>query len=245
MASVSDILTKVRLNLRDLNNVSLTQLETIFSILTVKEISTLCAVNIRFNTVCQDESFWRNKVLSDYGIKKRYGDTWRQTAITMDRVNMINMNGVWIDGRTYMEIFDDTLQKWADSVLDFQIPYLLPLANESKDDIDDLHLRIENDDTQLQDFANRVLGRDYTERELNEIYYIKSREINVIYKAVLTYQDDGQYLPGGTLDDSITAIGTTGTALPSYDFLRGMMDPMLYVMQFSSFSADKLALVSY
>nr|QBK92602.1 MAG: F-box family protein [Pithovirus LCPAC401] len=199
-------------------------------------------MNKRFNTLCKDESFWKRKVSDDYGIKKKYGDTWRQTAINMDKVDMINMNGVWIDGRTYMEILDDALQQNdTDSVSDLQAQYLLPLANESKYDAFDLNHRVENDDTQLQVFANRVLGRNYTENELNDIYYIKNREMNVIYAAILTYRRGGSlYLPGDT--DTGQNIGTS---LQSYEFLREMIDPVIYVMQFSSFSDDKLAKVTY
>ncbi len=70
MASVSEILARLNLNKRDLNNISLSQLKTIFKDFTVKEISKLCVVNKRFNTLCKDESFWRNKVFDDYGIRK-------------------------------------------------------------------------------------------------------------------------------------------------------------------------------
>ena len=242
MASVSDILTKVRFNLQDLNNVSLAQLETVFLDLTVKEISLLCAVNKRFNTVCENESFWKNKVLNDYGIHKKYGDTWRQTAINMDKVNMINLNDKWIDRRTYREIFDDALQQNNSEFVHYlQERYLLPYANNDSTNVADLQFWTGNEDTQLQIFANRVFGRNYTKDELNDIFYIKNREIRVIHTSVLTYRRGGSlYLPGDT--DTSQNIGTT---LQSYEFLREMIDPMIYVMQFSSFSHDKLNTVSY
>nr|QBK92598.1 MAG: F-box family protein [Pithovirus LCPAC401] len=242
MASVSEILTKVRLNLQDLNNVSLAQLETVFLDLTVKEISLLCAVNKRFNTVCENESFWKNKVLNDYGIHKKHGNTWRQTSINMSKVNMINLDTKWIDRRTYREIFDDALQQGStEFIINLQRRYLLPYANNFADRAYNLLYQYENDDTQLQGFANEVLGRDYTENELNDIFYIKNREIRVIHTSVLTYRGGGNlYLPGDT--DTSQNIGTT---LQSYEFLREMIDPMIYVMQFSSFSHDKLNTVSY
>ena len=247
MSSVNEILARLNLNKRDLNNISISQLRTIFQDLTVKEISTLCAVSRRFNTLCKDESFWRRKVSDDYGIHKKYGDTWRQTAINMDKVNMINLNGAWINGRTYRKILDDALQNAADPlqhgasvVTELQTPYLLPYAGDFKEDMHELQFELENDDIQLQIFANRILGRDYTEDELNDIYYIKSREMNVIYATVRTYRgEQGMHLPGHTITNIIV-----GTCLPNYDFLLEMIDPILYVMQFSSFSDDKLALVN-
>nr|QBK93701.1 MAG: F-box family protein [Pithovirus LCPAC406] len=240
MASVNEILIRLNLSKRDLNNVSLSQLRTIFQDLTVKEISKLCVISKRFNSICKDESFWRNKVSDDYGIHKKYGNTWRQTAIVMNKVDMINLNNVWIGGRTYKEILDDTLLNGAHFILDLQNSYLLPLANNSANDTNELQYHTRNDDTELQDFANEVLHRDYTDDELNDIYYIRNREINVIYATVLTYKGEGLYLPGDTIENT-----TTGTALPSYEFIREMIDPMFYMMQFSSFSIDRLAEVSY
>nr|QBK92600.1 MAG: F-box-like protein [Pithovirus LCPAC401] len=239
MSSVNEILARLNFSNRDLNNISLSQLRTIFQDLTVKEIATLCAVSRRFNTLCKDESFWRNKVSDDYGIHKKYGSTWRQTAINMDKVNMINLGSKWISGRTYREILDDALQNGADSVFEAQIQYLFPYGDEVDYAV---HLQFDvNDEKSIQDFANEVLGKDYTEDELNDILLIKSSEIDVIYATVLTYKgEQNLYLPGNTITDT-----TTGNALLSYDFLRKMIDPIIYVMQFSSFSAERLAKVSY
>nr|QBK92605.1 MAG: F-box-like protein [Pithovirus LCPAC401] len=242
MASVSEILARLNLSRRDLSNVSLSQLRTIFQDLTVKEISKLCAVNRRFNTVCEDESFWRNKVLNDYGIEKKYGNTWRQTARNMDKFNMINMNDVWFDGRTYRKILNDTLQNGVEVILDLQEKYLLPYADHFHRDALILLFEHKNDDVELQNFANQVLDRNYREDELNDIYYIKSREINVIYATVLTYKgENGIYLPGHTLTNVIDY-----TILPLYELIRNMIDPIFYMMQFSSFSVDRLnSIVNY
>nr|QBK93703.1 MAG: F-box-like protein [Pithovirus LCPAC406] len=241
MAAVNEILTRLHLSKRDLSNVSLAQLETVFKDLTVKEISLLCTVNRRFNTVCGDESFWRNKVLNDYGIRKKYGNTWRQTAINMDKVDMINMNGVWFDGRTYREILNDALQNGADIVFEAQMSQLSPYGDIRGDEYF-LLFECKNYDNSLQDFANLSLERDYTENELNDIFYIKSREMNVIFATVLTLKGEkGIYLPGHTLTSVIDY-----TVLPSYEFIRDMIDPIFYVMQFSSFTERRLdSIVDY
>nr|QBK92607.1 MAG: F-box family protein [Pithovirus LCPAC401] len=197
-------------------------------------------MNRRFNTVCENESFWRNKVSDDYGIHKKYGDTWRQTARNMDKVDMINMDGMWIDRRTYREILDDVLQNGLSSIIDLQTQYLLPYANNESESALTLLSDLERDDGKLQYFANVVLDRDYTENELDDIFYIKSREMNVIYSAVLTYKGKGIYLPGGIISHANIEIG-----LPSYEFIRDMIDPIFYVMQSSSFSDDKLYYILY
>ncbi len=239
MTSVSEILARLNLSNRDLNNISLSQLRTIFQDLTVKEISSLCAVNRRFNTLCKDESFWRNKVSGDYGIKKKYGDTWRETAITMYEVNMINLGAKWTNGKTYREILNDALQNGSGSIIRAQTLYLLPYAKYQPAINDILFDAL--DEKEIQDFANSFLHKPYTDEELNSILLVKSNEIDVIYTTVRIYKGKGLYLPGVT----IRGTTTTGDALLSYDFLRKMIDPIIYVMQFSSFSAERLAKVSY
>nr|QBK93699.1 MAG: F-box family protein [Pithovirus LCPAC406] len=158
----------------------------------------------------------------------------------MDKIYMINMNGVWVDGRTYREILNDVLQNGVDVVTDLQAQYLLPYANDSKEEVNYLQQQYSiNDDDDLQDFAELALGRYYTDDELNDIYYIRNREMDVIYATIRTYKGAGLYLPGDTITD------TSKTSLPSYEFIRDMIDPIFYVMQFSSFDQDKLIKIKY
>ena len=238
MASVSEILSRLNLSSRDLNNISLSQLKTIFRDLTVKEIATLCTVSKRFNTLCKNESFWRNKVFDDYGIEKKYGDTWRQTAINMDKVDMINLGAKWIDGRTYMEILDDALKNGADVITDLQLEYLRSWFDNKRDS--EYMLSRLDDEKQIQSFSEIYEDTFQTDDGTHSIFLIKSSEIDVIYATVLTYKGKGLYLPGDTITDT-----TTGDSLLSYDFLRKMIDPIIYVMQFSSFSPERLAKVSH
>lgn len=235
--SVNEILTKLHFKIQDLNELPSSQLRNVFSNLSVKNILILCSVNQTFNTACNEESFWRLRVLDDYGIEKKYGDTWRETAIIMDKVNMINLNDKWIDNRTYREILDDSLQNGTDIIMRLLFKYLDPYVNHSEDDICHLHCEL-NDEKSMQEYANEVLKRDYTSDELDTIFRIKAKEIYVIYAAVYIYKG-ALFLPG-ELGGGLMCIITTGTALKSYEFLRKMIDPMLYVMQFSSFSIDKL-----
>ncbi len=246
MSSVNEILEKLHFRVQDLNVLPSEQLRDILLILNVKEILKLCEVNQKFNSVCDEELFWRIKVLNDYGIKKRYGNTWKETAIVMDKVNMINLGRTWSDGRTYREILDDTLRDGddADDILDLQYKYILHLMNSENNEDDAKFIQIElNDEKSLQDFADEFLGKPYTADEIDDILLANSKEMKIIYASVLTYKGmtPCKYLPGNTIGNSVT----TGTALQSYEFLRKMIDPVLYVMQFSSFSRDRLNLVEY
>ncbi len=124
-------------------------------------------------------------MLNDYGIEKKYGATWRQTAITMDKHNMINLNDKWIDGRTYKQILDETLHQECGSefILDLQQQYLLPYTDDSEDNnIHYLQYEYENEEKSLQELANVMFDRDYTKNELDNIFYIKNREITTIHK---------------------------------------------------------------
>nr|QBK93817.1 MAG: F-box-like family protein [Pithovirus LCPAC406] len=224
MSSLNEIFVKLRLTRQDLNNLSTSQLRNIFLDLTVKEISLLCIVSKKFNAICEDESFWREKVLDNYGVENKYGSTWRITAKSMDEKNMINLNNRWIDGRTYKQILNEALQMEyiPEFFVDLQEKYLLPYVDNSEGylwdlmydeniDYDYFNLDIEADtEDRLQKIANKVLGRDYTEEELNDIFFIKSREMKVIYQTGVAYE----------IDHSI--------------------DPIILVMKYSYMSEDTL-----
>nr|QBK93883.1 MAG: F-box-like family protein [Pithovirus LCPAC406] len=237
MSSVNEILAKLNIRRKDLNNLSTTQLETIFSNLTSKEISLLCRVNRKFNTLCKYESYWKNRVRNRHGIRKMYGDTWRETAKIMDEFNMINMDTVWLDGRTYWEILDDALENGHNILEGLQVKYLLPYVNDNKEDAEHLRGDIRGDKEEIQFFGKNVNGKLYTDDELDNISLINSWDLDVIYTAVLIYGPLNvgvyEFLPGGGID----------TASQSYESLRKMIDPILYVMQFSSVSPSGLEIL--
>ena len=232
MSSVDAILEELHLRRRDLNNLSTSQLETIFTNLTSKEIALLCRVSSKFDKLCKDESYWKNRVLNRHGIEKKYGDTWRETARKMDEIKMINLNIEWIDGRTYKEILDDALQNGADVLQELPIYYLLSLTDNNDDDASYIRLEL-HDEKALQDFADTFLDRPYEQNEIDDILLINSREINVIYTAVRIYKGVRGRLPGD-------AANNVAQVTQSYEFLREMIDPMIYVMQFSSFPNNML-----
>nr|QBK92397.1 MAG: F-box-like family protein [Pithovirus LCPAC401] len=188
MSSVNEILAKLNIRRKDLNNLSTTQLEIIFSDLTSKEISLLCVVSRKFNILCKDESYWKNRVRNRHGIRKMYGDTWRETAKIMDEFNMINMDAVWIDGRTYWEIMDDALQNGSDTLIGLSMKYLLLYVDDNKEYAEHLRGDIRGDEEDIQFFGNNVNGKPYTDDELDNISLINSWDFDVIYTAVLTYE---------------------------------------------------------
>ena len=143
---------------------------------------------------------------------------------------MINLNNVWIDGRTYRKILNDVLKNGSEVLGSLPKQYLLSYVDNDYDDAQDIIDGL-YDEKALQDYANDELDRPYTDDEIDDILLIYSREIDVIYTTVRNYQGMGGYLPGYII----------GTAVKSYEFLRKMIDPILYVMQYSSFPRNELS----
>nr|QBK93594.1 MAG: F-box-like protein [Pithovirus LCPAC404] len=86
-----------------------------FDYISVKEMMKLCRVNRQFNIVCQKDSMWRRKVKNDYGVKTKYGKTWKDTAQFLFEYNMINLNQKWVNEKTYKELFDESLKSESDT----------------------------------------------------------------------------------------------------------------------------------
>ncbi len=60
---------------------------------------------------CGEEPFWRDKVLTNYGIEKKYWNTWRETAKNLSILNMINLNKKWTpDEMTYRELIEQSMK---------------------------------------------------------------------------------------------------------------------------------------
>ena len=51
-----------------------------------------------------NEDMYREKVKNDYGIHRMYEDSWRKTFLFFSGMKMINLNKIWVDGRTYSEL---------------------------------------------------------------------------------------------------------------------------------------------
>ncbi len=237
MTSASDILEQVELKTQDLNNLTPSVVQKIFSVLTVKEISLLCTTNRKFNTICKEESLWKKKVLNDYGIEKKYGVTWRETAKRMFEVNMINMNDKWVNGQTYREILVNH-----PFLFTMKSDLLSLLVNNNEDAVTELTWNLQEE--KIQEIANSVLGRQFTNDELDKIYHINSREIKIIEVVILTaYDQSHPFLPGthipGIHDEFVDYDLDEPPAEPK-QYILELIDPIIYVMQFSTFSNDNL-----
>ncbi len=85
-----------------------------FDDLSVKEVMKLCRVNRQFNEACKKESMWKRKVENDYGIEKKYGLTWKETAKLLYDADMINLNTKWNDEKSYKDLFCEALESKSD-----------------------------------------------------------------------------------------------------------------------------------
>ncbi len=214
-----------------MNNLSFDLIQKIlWDSLTVKEISLICHTNNTINTICGKELLWKKKLSNDYGIEKKYGATWRITAQRMSEVNMINLNDRWINGQTYRELLDEALEKNWHHLYKKQIKFLELINADLAGAFFTLNMFCEKE---LQNFAINMLHRQFINDELSDIKQIFSRELKVIRATVLTILGSRSYLPGESYmeDDYNTK---------SKVFLLKLMDPILYMMQFSSFSIDDL-----
>nr|QBK92801.1 MAG: uncharacterized protein LCPAC401_04390 [Pithovirus LCPAC401] len=81
-----------------------------FDDISVREVMKLCRVNKQFNIVCKKEGMWKRKVKNDYGIETKYEKTWKETAQLLFETNMINLGHIWINGKTYQELFNEGLE---------------------------------------------------------------------------------------------------------------------------------------
>jgi len=221
---IDRILERVRLNR---GNLTSTIVQEIFSNLTVKEISSLCITSRQFEAACKQESLWRNKVRTDYGISKIYGPTWRETAKLLSKHDMINLNDKWVDNRTYREIFDLFLipsQIFEDGYELY--PEMRSVQKQRLLDI--LDDEIENDilvvpydeiEDEIQKVSDRFLGWNMpgiTDELIGEIYLVASKEMKIIEAASIAYRN-----------------------VPLGDMI-GFVDPILFLINFSRYSYDEL-----
>nr|QBK92699.1 MAG: hypothetical protein LCPAC401_03370 [Pithovirus LCPAC401] len=79
----------------------------VYLFLSVKDVTIPLKVSNLFNI--RNDIMWKKLVRNEFGITKLFGSTWRDIAILLSQCNMINMNKRWIDGRTYNDIFTDSL----------------------------------------------------------------------------------------------------------------------------------------
>ncbi len=99
-----------RLNIQNISELGTDVIEEFFYGISVKETLELSVTNTRFSEACKRESFWKKKVLLDYGVEKKCGETWKETAKLLYDSNMINLRKKWINGQTYGDLFEQALE---------------------------------------------------------------------------------------------------------------------------------------
>ena len=78
--SVNEILGRIHLQPNNLKNATPQIVQKIFSNLSIGQISRLCQTSRSFNFVCREESLWKSKLWSDYGVEIKNTETWREEA---------------------------------------------------------------------------------------------------------------------------------------------------------------------
>ncbi len=78
--SVNEILEKIHLQPNNLKNATPLIIQKIFSNLNIGQISLLCQTSLSFNSVCKEESLWKDKLWNDYGVEIKSERTWREEA---------------------------------------------------------------------------------------------------------------------------------------------------------------------
>nr|QBK92520.1 MAG: F-box-like protein [Pithovirus LCPAC401] len=241
MSSVTEILKRLRIKNQNLDNLSYSHIQSIFETITIREISLLCTVSKKFNAVCNDQSLWRKRVLNDYGIKKKFGDTWRETAKNMYKVNMINLNDKWVNGQTYGRILRDASEMKEDEGWE----YMRDLYVDAIDKIIGKELRIEMYDE--DEFSYSLYDDDLyeifrvetglMEDQIEKMAMIHSREINIIHATIASATRWDKHLPGISLNDTKGYIDEELFKVSIMEIFPTfyIIDPIFYVMQFSAY----------
>ncbi len=216
--SVNDMLKFV---IKDLNNLTSDLTEKIFSVLTPKEVSLLCGTSKKFNSICKRESFWRNKVLNDYGVEKKFGKTWRETAKNMSQVNMINLNDEWINGETYRKILDESLK--GNDVLEYiheiQRNALIKIFGRSTLDV-----------TYTWIYPPELLC---TTEHFVGVLEVFCKKMQIIHLSLIISTQRSLFLS--------KYVGGVGPSIFMGNFLVAhLIDPIIYVMQYSTFPKTEL-----
>ncbi len=224
--SVEEILRDIRIRRSDLNNLGPEVILGIFNDLNIIEISKLCSLSVAFNNACKKESLWESKVWSEYGINKMYGISWKETARNLSIANMINMNEVWINGMTYIELLNEAISKGANS-----FNYIRDLKDEA--------LKA----------AFGLIFVDFFDRRNSSLTLAGLYPHNPELKAILTKGlaviaatlkiKDQNYLPGNY------GRGLFNIPYDVQNILNDLFDPILYVIQFSSVSLSGINSIIY
>nr|QBK93273.1 MAG: uncharacterized protein LCPAC403_04070 [Pithovirus LCPAC403] len=230
--SVSEILAKIRLRKEDLNNLSLSLIQELFLELTPADISKLCVVSRHFNSFCNREPLWQNKVWADYGVNKKYEETWRKTANNMFIVGMINLNKKWINGRTYNKILETALNEGKDGATylhDVQIDAVMDYMDYDIDDAGYLSFfPYEHNSENIRAFFTDEEYKEVDET-IENMKIILSKEFAIIASVITILSRKYPLLPAAPTRHPTRTHYNPPPALTS--IISKMIDPIPYIMQ--------------
>ncbi len=221
-----------------------------FDDISVKEVMKLCRVNRQFNEACKKESMWRRKVKNDYGIEKKYGKTWKETAHNLYDANMINIAQEWIEGKTYGKVMkeglDDDYRFFGKLLEKYKIgQYVFP---EYVDDIKSADAYLSNTHGFDYEFFIEydTHGMSDSEADLQRHLRLMTREFSVIAHAVGEmsgeYSEGGFALASSQADDIEGSIeNTPEERVKMQKIVKLFMDPILYVMTYSIMNLKNLS----
>ncbi len=226
------LLKRLHLRVEDLDDLSSNRIRALFNDLAVKDILELCLLSENFNEMCGRELLWKAKIWSSYGIEKKYGDTWRETAELLSGAGMINLNSRWYDGRTYRQILDEALRRgkegWnhMEKIMYEVLDKIIPDRDHNKGP----HYSDIYNEEKFRDDAEDYVGRPFSSYELSNMERAITKEIIVINAVAFVHSDQFPFLPApiGSYDDmsdrAISSIKFKPITLVDFD---------LYVIQFS------------
>ncbi len=240
MGEVKEILLDLNITKKDLYNPSPDIVQEIFLNLNVGKISILCRVSKKFNDVCNRDFLWKTKVLTDYGLTKKYWVTWRETAKNLFQLNMVNLNTKWINGMTYGEMVKEAQNhpgKGAKTLIDMQIKFY-PTTMTFKVYGYPFH-------EEFRKAARESMKRKLTPEELSTLQHVLTSDLSVIINAFWLYEMNYDHprdkYPSLFLNKEIAArLPPEKRSMKSFGLIRDLIDVKYYIMRLSSLSDDIL-----
>ncbi len=220
-----------------------------FDDISVKEVMKSCRINKQFSKACEKESMWKRKVSNDYGITKKYLDSWKNTAKFLYKSNMINLRQQWINGKTYGELLEESLKSNDDEFFEdllkehgvrmFPVVVYSDFVNDLKTAEEDVFGRYPNFNDNNLDNYGIMLHTD--ENKLQSNLKAMTREFSVISHVFAELHGLNQELD----NDYGLACPMNRRREYIYDKsqmrkIRLLADPILYVMTYSFMDLNDL-----
>nr|QBK92492.1 MAG: hypothetical protein LCPAC401_01300 [Pithovirus LCPAC401] len=242
--SILEDLSDIGIEEEDLGSLDPSSIEEIFLILNTKEIITLCSERRELRELCDEESLWQTKVWVEYGLDKKYWETWKETAVNLSEINMINLNGRWINGMTYKEIIEKVEERPGEAVktLVRMQGKFYPKGMRFRE------LGASYDEMLLQYAAESSMRRELNEEELKGLNKVLTREFAIISGAFVLYERNydrpSRGIPPLLLDAKIIGSGNMPKEewfSKSSKIMRDMIDVRYYIMQLTPLSNYELS----